>query len=439
MEQSNGMHRIVIVGGGAGGLELATRLARRLRRWQNVGVVLVDASLTHVWKPLFHEVAAGTLDSQVDALDYLAQATRHGFRFHYGRMIGLDREQRTIRLAPVVGDDGERLLDEHTLPYDTLVLAVGSVSNHFGTPGAAEHCMYLDSSADAERFQQGMVKAFFRAQVQGASRRPEDLSVVVVGAGATGVELAAELRNAARRAVSYGLDRIDPDTDLRLTLVEAADRVLPALSPGLSARTHQQLQTLGVRVLTSRKVVEVTPDGVRLSSDEFIPARFRVWSAGIKAPDWLRELDGLETNRINQLVVSSSLQTTRDPAVFALGDCAACPMGNDGRTVPPRAQAASQQAAFLVRSLVRRLDGKALPAFAYKDYGSLISLSDNHAVGRLMGSLFGSWMIEGFMARLAYAMLYKKHLTALHGLGRVAVTTVLQTLYRHTRPRLKLH
>ncbi len=439
MTAENALHRIVVVGGGAGGLELATRLSRRVGRRRQASIVLVDANLTHVWKPLFHEVAAGTLDAQVDALDYLAQATRHHFRFHYGRMNGLDRERRVIRLAPVEGDNGESVVPEREMPYDTLVLAVGSVSNHFNTPGAAEHCMYLDSTADAERFQQSLVKAFFRAQMQGGPQREGELSVVVVGAGATGVELAAELRNAARRAVSYGLDNIDPETDLTLTLVEAADRVLPALSPGLSAKTHQQLLSLGVRVLTSRKVVEVTPDGVRLSSDEFIPAEFRVWSAGIKAPDWLGELDGLETNRINQLVVKPTLQTTLDDNVFAMGDCAACPLNDTDRTVPPRAQAASQQAIFLTRALERRLDGRELEAFTYKDYGSLISLSDEHAVGRLMGSLFGSWMIEGFMARTAYAMLYKKHLTALHGVGRVAVTTVLQTLYRHTRPRLKLH
>lgn len=438
MESSDLQHRIVVVGGGAGGLELATRLARGPGRRGRLSVTLVDANLTHVWKPLFHEVAAGTLDSQADALPYLAQASRYGFRFHYGRMCGLDRARKRIRLAAVAGDDGAELVPERELAYDTLVMAVGSVSNHFGTPGAAEHCMYLDSAAEAQRFQQNMVRAFLRAQTQETPLTDSQLSVAIVGGGATGVELAAELRNAARRAVSYGLDRIDPERDLKLTLIEAADRVLPALSERLSEKTERELTNLGVRVITGKKVVEVTREGVALAGGEFVPAEFRVWSAGIKAPDWLAELDGLETNRANQLVVRASLQTTRDDNVFALGDCAACP--RDGEAlVPPRAQAASQQATFLAEALDRRARGRDVGQFVYEDYGSLISLSDDNAVGRLMGNLFGSLMIEGFMARMAYAMLYKKHLTALHGLWRVVTTTLLQALTRHTRPRLKLH
>ena len=202
MESSDLQHRIVVVGGGAGGLELATRLARGSGRRGRLSVTLVDGNLTHVWKPLFHEVAAGTLDSQADALPYLAQASRYGFRFHYGRMCGLDRARKRVRLAAVAGDDGAELVPERELAYDTLVMAVGSVSNHFGTPGAGEHCMYLDSAGEAQRFQQNMVRAFLRAQTQETPLTDSQLSVAIVGGGATGVELAAELRNAARRAVT---------------------------------------------------------------------------------------------------------------------------------------------------------------------------------------------------------------------------------------------
>ncbi|MDN3516412.1 NAD(P)/FAD-dependent oxidoreductase [Aquisalimonas lutea] len=432
-------HRIVVVGGGAGGLELATRLGRRLGRKGRARITLVDAKLSHVWKPLFHELAAGTLYSYEDTVDYLAQAKRHSFRFQYGYMSGLDRANRRISLAPVFDETGDELAPERTLDYDTLVIAVGSVSNHFNTPGAAEHCMYLDSVSEAERFQRSMAKAYFRAQVQEQPLGEGQLSVAIIGAGATGVELAAELRSAARKAVHYGLDRIDPENDLKLTLVEAADRVLPALSPGLSQRTHQQLEELGVRVITGKKVVAVTGEGVELDGGEFIPADTRVWSAGIKAPEWLADLDGLETNRANQLQVTRSLQTTRDANVFALGDCAACPLPDGEGIVPPRAQAASQQAAFLTRAVERRLRGQEPGSYAYTDYGSLISLSEDHAVGRLMGNVVGTRMIEGNIARLAYASLYRKHLTVLHGLPRVMLTTLAQGLTRHMRPRLKLH
>ncbi len=432
-------HHIVVIGGGAGGLELATRLGRKLGRRGHARITLVDAKLSHVWKPLFHELAAGTLYSYEDTVDYLAQAKRHSFRFQFGCMTGLDRANRLVRLAPVHDESGDELAPERVLSFDTLVIAVGSISNHFDTPGAAEHCMYLDTVAQAERFQRTMAQAYFRAQVQEEPLAEGQLSVAIIGAGATGVELAAELRDAARKAVHYGLDRIDPETDLKLTLVEAADRVLPALSPGLAERTHAQLRALGVRIITGSKVVAVTSGGIELANGERVAADFKVWAAGIKAPDWLRELDGLETNRINQLQVTRGLQTTNDANVFAMGDCAACSLPDGDGTVPPRAQAASQQAAFLTGALQRRLRGQDPGTFTYKDHGSLISLSEHHAVGRLMGSVFGNKMIEGTMARLAYTTLYRKHLTALHGLPQVILTTLAQALTRHTRPRVKLH
>ena len=438
-QKNNAGHRIVIVGGGAGGLELATRLGRSLGNRGRAQVTLVDASLTHIWKPLLHEVAAGTLDSGEDALDYLSQAQRHHFRFQYGRMIGLDRGNKAIRLAPFKDAEGRDVVPERNLEYDTLVMAVGSVSNHFNTPGAAEHCLYLDDSAQAERFQQLLVKAFLRAQVQETAIDESQLSVAIVGGGATGVELAAELRNAARKAVGYGLDRINPETDLRLTVIEAADRVLPALSPRLSIKTRKQLDGLGVSVLTGSKVTEVTDKGMHLESGEFIPADMRVWSAGVKGPAWLSELDGLETTSGNMLVANEFLQTTRDENIYAMGDCASVTLPGQDKPLPPRAQTASQQATYLNKSIGQRLRGQQPSAFTYKDYGSLISLSEDHAVGRLMGGVFGSLMLEGLLARAAYNMLYRKHLAAVHGLFRMLILISLRGLFKRTRPRLKLH
>ncbi|SEP11093.1 NAD(P)/FAD-dependent oxidoreductase [Aquisalimonas asiatica] len=439
MTDSTDLHHIVVVGGGAGGLELATRLGRRLGRRGRARVTLVDGKLSHVWKPLFHELAAGTLYSYDDTVDYLAQAKRHGFRFRFGHMHGLDRGDRRITLAPVIDESGQELAPERALHYDTLVLAVGSVSNHFGTPGAAEHCMFLDTVDEAERFQRNMAKAYFRAQEQRSPLADGQLSVAIVGAGATGVELAAEMRNAARKAVHYGLDRIDPERDLKLTLIEASERVLPALAPALSERTHRQLEGLGVRVVTGRKVVGVTDGGVALDDGEFIAAEHRVWAAGIKAPDWLAGLDGLTTNRANQIQVTRGLQSTTDPDIFAMGDCAACPMPDGQGLVPPRAQAASQQAIFLATAMTRRLQGRAPGSFTYRDHGSLIALNEGHAVGRLMGSVFGNQLIEGTMARLAYAMLYRKHQATLHGVPTTALTALARWLTRHVHPRLKLH
>ncbi|AYC34309.1 NAD(P)/FAD-dependent oxidoreductase [Pseudomonas cavernae] len=431
-------HRIVIVGGGAGGLELATRLGRALGKRGLAKIVLVDANLTHIWKPLLHEVAAGSLNSSEDELNYVAQAKWNHFEFQLGRMAGLDRQHKRIRLAATRDEDGGELLPERNLDYDSLVLAVGSTTNDFGTPGAAEHCLFLDTRAQAERFHRQLLNHYLRAHAE-PGRTSEQISVAIVGAGATGVELAAELHHAARELAAYGLDRIQPE-NMRITLIEAGPRVLPALPERISQPVHRRLEQLGVTVLTNAAVSTVTAEQLHTSQGQVIPASLKVWAAGIRAPSFLQDLDGLESNRINQLVVRPTLQTTRDDDIFALGDCAACPQpGNEGRNVPPRAQAAHQQASLLVKSFKQRLAGQALPEYHYKDYGSLISLSHFSAVGNLMGSLMGSVKLEGWLARMFYISLYRMHQMALYGVSRTLLLMLSDRIGRSTEPRLKLH
>ncbi|MES2820537.1 MAG: NAD(P)/FAD-dependent oxidoreductase [Pseudomonadota bacterium] len=429
-------HRILIVGGGAGGLELATRLGKTLGKRGQAEIVLIDANLTHIWKPLLHEVAAGSLNSSVDELNYLAQAKWNHFEFQLGRMTGLDRERKQIRLEATHDEQGEVLLPERSLAYDSLVIAVGSTTNDFGTPGAAEHCLFLDTREQAERFHGRLLGHYLRAHA-GVSGDSDRISVAIVGAGATGVELAAELHHAARELAAYGLDSIRPE-NMRITLVEASPRVLPALPEHIGGPVHATLEKLGVTVLTNASVSEVTADSLVTAQGQVIAASIKVWAAGIRAPAFLRELGGLESNRINQLVVTPTLQTTRDEAIFAFGDCAACPQP-DGSNVPPRAQAAHQQASLLVKSLKRRIGGQPLAQFRFRDYGSLISLSSFSAVGNLMGNLTGSVMLEGWLARLFYVSLYRMHQVALFGLFRTAMLMLSGRIGRGTEPRLKLH
>lgn len=433
------LHRIYIVGGGAGGLELATALGNRLGKKRRADITLVDQSLTHVWKPLLHEVAAGTLDAHDDDVEYLAQAHRHHFTFRLGRMERIDRAQREISLAATFDDDRRVVIPERRFNYDTLIVAIGSVSNDFGIAGAQKNCYFLDTRAQADRFQDDLLKTYLRAQTQTAPIDPGQLTVAIVGGGATGVELAAELRNAARQLVAYGLDRIDPERDVRLALIQAHDRLLPDLPPALSEATRAQLQQMGVDVYTGERVQEVSEAGVRTHTGRFIPAGMKVWAAGIKGPDVLATLDGLETNRINQLVVRDTLQTTRDENIFAFGDCAACPQPGKSATVPPRAQAAHQQSSLLFKAMRRRLKGKSLPTYVYRDYGSLISLGRYSTVGNLMGNLMGDVMIGGRIARLMYISLHKLHQRALHGTMPVMLSTIAEWLTRPTHPRLKLH
>jgi NADH dehydrogenase len=436
-EPETGPH-IVVVGGGAAGLELVTRLGDTLGRRKRARVTLVDGSRTHIWKPLLHSVAAGSLRRSQHELNYVAQAHWHHFRFRLGQMCGLDRAAKTITLAPTFDDEGREISPETNIPYDILVMAIGSITNDFGTPGAAEFAVPLETPEQASRFNKRLVNAFMRAQNQASPVKPGQLHVAIIGAGATGTELAAELHRTAREIIAYGLDRIDAETDLRIVLIEAADRILPALPPRISASTADLLGKIGVEVRTGARVAEVMENGVRLATGEVIPSELVVWSAGVKAPDFLKDIAGLETNRINQLVVEPTLQTTRDSAIFAIGDCADCPRPNGAGRVPPRAQAAHQQASFMVKQIRAVMEGKKLGTYTYRDFGSLVSLGKYSTVGNLMGFVIGrSMFIEGHFARLMYRSLYKMHEAALHGGGRTLLGLVAPGA--RPAPTVKLH
>lgn len=431
------LHRIVVVGGGAGGLELATRLGRTLGRKRKAHITLVDAHLTHIWKPLLHEVATGSLNSTDNELNYLAQAKWNHFEFQIGRFNGLDRAAKQISLAATVDEQGHELVSARTLDYDTLVIAIGSVTNDFGTLGAAEHCIFLDEPAQALSLHRQLLGHYLNAH---ARREVGDhLDIAIVGAGATGVELAAELRNAAQELTAYGLGGIEPE-DMRISLIEAGPRVLPALPERIGSAVHRELEKLGVVVYTSSAVREITEQGMITADGNMIPASLKVWAAGIRAPAFLKDIDGLQSNRLNQLVVQQNLQTTRDDNIFAMGDCAACPMGDGSeKNVPPRAQTAHQQASLLAKSLSNRLEGKPLADYQYRDYGSLVSLARFSAVGNLMGRVMGSVKIEGWLARMFYVSLYRMHQMVLYGGFRTGLLMLSDRIGRRTSPRMKLH
>lgn len=427
------MHRIVIVGGGAGGLELATMLGHALGKPARASVTLVDGNLTHIWKPLLHEVAAGVLDASTEELSYAAQARWNHFRFVRGRMAGLDRQRRVIRLAAWKGEYSGVETPAVELGYDSLVIAVGSVGNDFGTPGVAEHCIFLDSVAQAEQLRQNLLERHISQIAQGIAT---PLRIAVVGGGATGVELCAELLDANRRLAHYQQGRREGLENLDISLIEAGPRLLPALPERISNGVLKNLQKLGITVKTGTAIKQASAEGLHDASGNLLAADVMVWAAGVRAPDFLRDIDGLETNRHDQLVLLPTLQTTRDPAIFAIGDCAACPLGDgSGRIVPALAQAAHQQATWLAGSLCRQLQGKPLGEYRFKDNGTLVSLASYNTFGKL----FGNWVIEGRLAHFFYASLYRMHQSALYGPWRTFRLLLGKVIARNTRPLLKLH
>ena len=432
--------QIVVVGGGAAGLELVRKLGARYGR-KHHDIILIERNRTHIWKPLLHEVAAGSLDANLDEVGYRNHCHRWRYRYFFGSLAGIDREKREVTMAPLLDEDGTELMGAHAIRYDYLVLAVGSVTNDFGTPGVRQHCLFLDSRAQADRFRQRLLNHCLRVSRQMSSDPASDahVHITIVGGGATGVELAAELFNAAAALRHYGLEVFD-ESRLSVTLVEAGPRILPALPERLAQAAHDELEALGVRVRTGVKIVEAVSGALVTSEAERIPGDLQIWAAGVKGADFLAEIGGLETTRNNQLTVRPTLQTTLDDRIFAMGDCSFYLPEGAERPIPPRAQAAHQMASTVFANLNALMAGRPLRPFVYHDHGSLVSLSRFSTVGSLMGNLIGGKMaIEGRLARFVYTSLYRMHLFAVHGWPRAIVLIVIGQVNSVIRPRLKLH
>jgi NADH dehydrogenase len=429
------MQKIVIVGGGAGGLGVATKLGRKLGRKSKAHVTLIDCVESHVWKPLLHEVATGALDVGIDAISYRGHALVNGYHFQQGSLVDIDREARQVVLAPI-HDGNQELLPARRVDFDYLVVAIGSVANDFGIPGVKRHCLFLENTEQAMAIRKILLNRFLRYASH--EQLDERIKVAIVGAGATGTEMAAEMHHAVDQLRGYGY-KIDSSL-LDVTLIEADKKILPKVGRvEISQSVARELEKIGVQVLTNTRVVEVTDKGITFQGGYFIAADMVIWSAGIRGPDYLKSIAGLETNQLNQLVVRPTGQATRDDRIFALGDCSGCPQ-EDGSWVPPRAQAARQLGQTVADNIIAMVNGREpTKHYVYKDLGSLVNLSKFHTVGNLFSFMGGGVMVEGRIARWTYLTLYRRHLIETYGPIRGTLMVLLKSLNRMIRPHLKLH
>ncbi|MEL0636851.1 MULTISPECIES: NAD(P)/FAD-dependent oxidoreductase [Marinomonas] len=429
------MKRIIVVGGGAGGLELVTRLGHGLGKKRKAEIILVDRSRTHIWKPLLHEVATGSIDINNDGVNYRAHAAKHHYQFQLGTVTGVDPDTKNITLDSLSDDKGQLILPERSLSYDILIMAVGSVSNDFGTPGVAEHCYFLDSHKQAERFQQALLNQFLRVYQEGPDTK---LKIAIVGGGATGVELSAELFHVADLMKAYGMPEMSGKR-VHIELVEASNRILQALPDRIANLASKELIRLGVQLSENTRVVRADVDGFQTAEDKLIAADLMIWAAGVKAPDFIKNIDGFDTNRSNQIIVKGTLQSLNFDDVYVIGDCCACEQP-DGSFVPPRAQSAHQMASLVYANIQASFKGESLKEYIYKDYGSLVNLSNYSTVGSLMGNLMGgSMFVEGRIARFVYVSLYRLHLIAIHGWFKATIIMAAQKIGKVVKPKLKLH
>lgn len=432
--------QIVVVGGGAGGLNLVRHLGAKLGR-EKYDIILIERNRTHIWKPLLHEVATGSLDANLDEVGYRSHGFQWNYRYYYGALENIDRIKREVIIAPIQDDDGSELIARHYIRYDYLVLAFGAVSNDFGIPGVKENCLFLDNRDQADRFRQKLLNNCLRVSrtLNADPNSDVDVKIAIVGAGATGVELAAELFNAAAGLRHYGLEVFD-EKRLKVTLIEAGPRILPALPEKLALAAHRELELLGVDVRTSTQIAKVEGRGLYTRDGEMISADLKLWAAGVKGPDIVAELKDFEVTPSRQIMVRPTLQTTIDDRIFAIGDCAFYKPEGSARPIPPRAQSAAQMAMTAYQNILALIANKPLKPFVYRDHGSLVSLSRFSTVGSLMGNLVGGRMaIEGRLARLVYLSLYRKHLLGIHGWLKGVALILVGHVNQVVRPKLKLH
>jgi NADH dehydrogenase len=372
-------HRVVVVGGGFGGLYAVRELARD----PTVQVTLVDRRNFHLFQPLLYQVATGALSP-----GEIAQPLRSVFRSRaqvtvlLGEASGLDPDARLVRLA-----------DGAAIPYDSLIVATGARFSYFGHDDWAAHAPGLKSVDDALEIRRRIFLAFEAAEREGdPDRRAEWMTFVVVGGGPTGVELAGALGEIAHDTLRRDFRAIHPP-DARIVLVEALDRVLPTYPVDRSISARRQLERLGVLVRTKTRVVEVTDRAVQVvvggdERVETIPARTTLWAAGVLASSFARAVaaaTGAATDRAGRVVVDPELTIPGRPEIFVVGDAAVQPW-RDGRPVPGVAQGAIQGGKHAARTIRRRLRGEAGGPFRYRDFG------DVAVIGRLAGVTNIGWL-----------------------------------------------
>jgi NADH:ubiquinone reductase (H+-translocating) len=372
--------RVVIVGGGFGGLSAAKDLARK-----PFEITLIDRNNHHLFQPLLYQVATAAL-SPAD----IASPIRH---------ILSGQDNLKVMLAEVSGVDlvrKEVIADDRRVPYDYLVLATGARHAYFGHDDWAAFAPGLKTLDDATGLRRRILLAFERAEtVEEADERARLMTFVVVGGGPTGVEMAGAIAELAKRALASDFRSIDPRC-ARIILVEAASRVLTPFDETLSEAARRSLEQLGVEVRFGKAVTDCSDEDVRLG-DELIPVRTIIWAAGVMASPAGRWL-GVETDRAGRVKVRGDLSVPGHPDVFVIGDTAAV-VDASGAMLPGVAPVAKQQGQYVASALIARREGRTAPAFRYRDYGTLATIGRSRAVAQ-----FGKFKVSGFLAWVLWSV-----------------------------------
>ena len=384
--------RIVIVGGGFGGAAVAARLERQFRGNPDVEIVLFDRENFSVFTPLLPEVPSGAVEPKHVVSPLRARLRRTSVRQAEVHAIDIERRQIVAGHCPMCA--------EYVVEYDYLVLALGSVTNFFGVPGVAARARTMKSLADGAGLHDLVIGKFEHADLDpDPAARRQLLTLVVAGGGFAGVETAAELNDFVRAASRRYYPRIAPH-DVRVVLVHPGDRILPEVSPSLSAYALKKLTRRGVEVLLKARIAGCDDDGVRLTDGTVLPSQTLIWTAGV-SPNPLLDAVDLPRDTSGRVLVDGTLAVPGRAGVFALGDCAAVRDPATGKFCPPTAQYAIREGKVAADNVAAAIRGQRPRHFRYRPLGLLASLGRHCAVAEVLGLKF-----SGFFAWWLWRTIY---------------------------------
>ncbi|MFI4846902.1 MAG: NAD(P)/FAD-dependent oxidoreductase [Candidatus Makana argininalis] len=428
--------KIVIIGGGIGGLKLSTNLGLKFKKNEKISITLIDKNPNYIWKPLLHEVASGSIDENINSLNYLYHSKNNYFKFEIGEMIDIDRINKNVILGEIIDKNGILISKKRIIFYDILIISIGSTSNDFNIQGVKENCKFLDDIKQAKNINKNIINLFNKFYFK--KKKKKKIKISIIGGGATGVELSSEILNTFNEFQKYKSNNFDKNL-LQIKLLEASKNILPSLNKKISYFTTKELIKIGINILTNTMVTKVDSFGLYTKNNKYIKSDIMIWTAGIKAPDFIKKISCLETNNINQIIVKSTLQTTIDSNIFAIGDCSYC-LCKDGIISPPRAQAANQMAYILYKNIISILKNKPLKKYTYKDSGTFISLSKFNSFGILINNFIKKkFFIKGKIARLLYLIIYRTYQISLYGCVKTVLIIIIDYINKKLRPNVKLY
>jgi len=411
------MKRIVILGAGFGGLYTARHLQKRLRP-QEAEVLLIDRHNFHLFTPMLHEVTSGSIEPRHVVWPVRLLSRRWRLTFLERWVEGIDLDGRRV------------LTDRGTVPYDLLILALGSVTNFYGLESPPQVFQFKELK-DAVRLRNHLIECFERTEQEpDPGRRRTLLTFILAGGGCTGVELAAEIHDFIFQSLLHYYPRITAD-EVRILLLEATRRIIPCVGESLAALALEKLRQKRVEVKLQTPVAELLPDGVVLANGEKIRGETVIWTAGVRANPVIENLP-IAKDRLGRVMVNEYLELPSHPRVYAIGDCAHCVDPSTGQPLPPTAQVAVQQGAALAKNLARRLTGEKPLPFRYHHQGDLVSLGSRYGVAEVRNLRF-----SGFAAWLLWRTVFLSKMIGIKNRLRVAVDWAISLFFGRDTSRLE--